>query len=159
MNHPALPLSRGIALCNRSMARTIAASMMACAAVLSAGAAQAQAYPTQTVRIVVPATPGGAIDVIARLVAEKMPARWANPWWWKTSPVRPTTWAPTSSPRAAPDGYTLVIVASSHATNKSIYKKLPYDPVKDFEPVVYTHVVPLMLAVNPSVPAQARCPS
>ena len=56
--------------------------------------------------------------------------------------------------KSPPDGYTLVIVASSHATNKHMFKSLPYDPVKDFEPVVYTHVVPLLLAVHPSVPAK-----
>ena len=154
MNHAALPLSRGIALCNRSMARTIAASMVACAAVLSAGAAQAQAYPTQTVRIVVPATPGGAIDVIARLVAEKIAGPLGQPVVVENKPGAANNLGTDFVAKAAPDGYTLVIVASSHATNKSMYKKLPYDPVKDFEPVVYTHVVPLMLAVNPSVPAR-----
>jgi tripartite-type tricarboxylate transporter receptor subunit TctC len=56
--------------------------------------------------------------------------------------------------KSPPDGYTLVIVASSHATNKWLYKNLPYDPVKDFEPVAYTHVVPLLLAVHPSVGAK-----
>ncbi len=56
--------------------------------------------------------------------------------------------------KSAPDGYTLVIVASSHATNKFLYKAMPYDPIKDFAPVAYTHVVPLMLAVNPAVPAK-----
>jgi tripartite-type tricarboxylate transporter receptor subunit TctC len=55
--------------------------------------------------------------------------------------------------KSPPDGYTLVIVASSHATNKHLFKALPYDPVKDFAPVVYTHVVPLVLAVHPSIPA------
>jgi tripartite-type tricarboxylate transporter receptor subunit TctC len=56
--------------------------------------------------------------------------------------------------KSPPDGYMLVIVASSHATNKHLFKVLPYDPVKDFEPVVYTHVVPLLLAVHPSVGAK-----
>jgi len=56
--------------------------------------------------------------------------------------------------KSAPDGYTLVIVASSHATNKFLFKQMPFDPVKDFEPVVYTHIVPLLLAVNPTVPAK-----
>jgi tripartite-type tricarboxylate transporter receptor subunit TctC len=55
--------------------------------------------------------------------------------------------------KSPPDGYTLVIVASSHATNKFIFKQLPYDPVTDFEPVAFTHIVPLLLAVNPGVPA------
>jgi len=56
--------------------------------------------------------------------------------------------------KSPPDGYSLLIVASSHATNKWLYKNLPYDPVKDFAPVAYTHVVPLLLAVHPSVDAK-----
>jgi tripartite-type tricarboxylate transporter receptor subunit TctC len=56
--------------------------------------------------------------------------------------------------KSPPDGYNLVIVASSHATNKWLFKQMPFDPIKDFEPVVYTHVVPLLLAVHPSVGAK-----
>ncbi len=57
--------------------------------------------------------------------------------------------------KAAPDGHTLALVASSHAINPSMFKKLPYDTVKGFEPVVLTHVVPLMMVVTPSVPAKS----
>ena len=60
--------------------------------------------------------------------------------------------------KSPPDGYNLVIVASSHATNKWLFKQMPFDPIKDFEPVVYTHVVPLLLAVHPSV-RRRTCPS
>ena len=105
-------------------------------------------------RIVVPATPGGAIDTIARLVAEKITGPLGQPVVVENKPGAANNLGTDFVAKAAPDGYTLVIVASSHATNKSLYKKLPYDPVKDFEPVVYTHVVPLMLAVHPSVPAR-----
>jgi tripartite-type tricarboxylate transporter receptor subunit TctC len=56
--------------------------------------------------------------------------------------------------KAAPDGHTLALVASSHAINPSMFKKLPFDTVKSFEPVVLTHVVPLMLVVTPSIPAK-----
>jgi tripartite-type tricarboxylate transporter receptor subunit TctC len=55
--------------------------------------------------------------------------------------------------KSAPDGYTILIVASNHAINKHIYKDLSYDPVKDFEPIVFTHVVPQLLAVHPTIPA------
>jgi len=57
--------------------------------------------------------------------------------------------------KSPPDGYSVVIVASSHATNKFLFKQMPYDPVADFEPVAFTHVVPLVLAVHPSVPAKS----
>ncbi len=117
-------------------------------------AAHAQAFPTQTVRIVVPATPGGAIDVIARLVAEKITGPLGQPVVVENRPGAANNLGTDYVAKAAPDGHTLVIVASSHATNKAMYKRLPFDPIKDFEPVVYTHVVPLMLAVHPSVPAR-----
>ena len=136
------------------MARAIAASVVACAAVLSAGAAQAQTYPNRPVKIIVPATTGGAIDTIARVLADKMTASLGQPVVVENKPGASNNLGTDFVAKSAPDGYTLVIVASSHATNKHLFKNLPYDPVKDFEPVVYTHVVPLLLAVHPSVPAQ-----
>ena len=116
--------------------------------------AQAQTYPTRTVRIVVPATPGGAIDLIARSLAEKMTASLGQPVVVENKPGASNNLGTDFVAKSAPDGYTLVIVASSHATNKFLFKQMPFDPVKDFEPVVYTHVVPLLLAVNPTVPAK-----
>ena len=116
--------------------------------------AEAQTYPTRTVRIVVPATPGGAIDLIARSLAEKMTASLGQPVVVENKPGASNNLGTDFVAKSPPDGYTLLICASSHATNKHLYKSLNYDPVKDFEPVVYTHVVPLLLAVNPSVPAK-----
>ncbi len=116
--------------------------------------AGAQSYPARSVKIVVPATPGGAIDLIARTLAEKLTPALGQPVVVENKPGAANNLGTDFVAKSAPDGYTLVIVASSHATNKHLYKNLPYDPVKDFEPVVYTHVVPLLLAVNPAVPAK-----
>ena len=116
--------------------------------------ASAQTYPTRSVKIVVPATPGGAIDLIARTLAEKITPALGQPVVVENKPGAANNLGTDFVAKSPPDGYTLVIVASSHATNKHLYKNLPYDPVKDFEPVVYTHVVPLLLAVNPSVQAK-----
>ena len=116
--------------------------------------AEAQTYPTRTVRIVVPATPGGAIDLIARSLAEKMTASLGQPVVVENKPGASNNLGTDFVAKSPPDGYTLVIIASSHATNKYLFKQMPFDPVKDFAPVVYTHVVPLLLAVNPSVPAK-----
>jgi tripartite-type tricarboxylate transporter receptor subunit TctC len=116
--------------------------------------AVAQPYPSRTVRIVVPATPGGAIDLIARTLAEKMTASLGQPVVVENKPGASNNLGTDFVAKSAPDGYTLVICASSHATNKFLFKQMPFDPIKDFEPVVYTHVVPLLLAVNPSVPAK-----
>jgi tripartite-type tricarboxylate transporter receptor subunit TctC len=117
--------------------------------------AGAQTYPSRTVRIVVPATPGGAIDLIARTLAEKLTVSLGQPVVVENKPGASNNLGTDFVAKSPPDGYTLVICASSHATNKYLFKQMPFDPVKDFEPVVYTHVVPLLLAVNPSVPAKS----
>src|SRR6185295_13228302 len=114
----------------------------------------AQGYPTRAVKIVVPATTGGAIDLIARSLAEKLTASLGQAVVVENKPGASNNLGTDFVAKSPPDGYTLVICASSHATNKHLFKTLPYDPVKDFEPVVYTHVVPLLLAVHPSVPAK-----
>ncbi len=125
-----------------------------CAVMLAMGQASAQTYPTKPIKIVVPATPGGAIDTIARLVGDKLTQSLGQAVIVENKPGAANNLGTDFVAKSAPDGYTLVIVASSHATNKHMYKTLPYDPIKDFEPVVYTHVVPLLLAVHPSVPAK-----
>jgi tripartite-type tricarboxylate transporter receptor subunit TctC len=116
--------------------------------------ASAQAYPTKPIKIVVPATPGGAIDLIARSLAEKLTLSLGQSVVVENKPGAANNLGTDFVAKSAPDGYTLVIVASSHATNKHMYKSLSYDPVKDFAPIAYTHVVPLLLAVHPSVPAK-----
>ena len=116
--------------------------------------AAAQSFPSRSVKIVVPATTGGAIDLIARSLAEKMTASLGQAVVVENKPGASNNLGTDFVAKSPPDGYNLVIVASSHATNKHMFKTLPYDPVKDFEPVVYTHVVPLLLAVHPSVGAK-----
>src|SRR5262245_32035109 len=132
----------------------LAALCAALCAALGAHEAAAQAYPSRVVKIVVPATTGGAIDVIARSLAEKISGPLGQPVVVENKPGAANNLGTDFVAKSPPDGYTLVIVASSHATNKFLYKNLGWDPVKDFEPVVYTHVVPLLLAVHPSVGAK-----
>src|SRR6478752_6134209 len=128
---------------------------VAAALALFAGSlAWGQGYPTKPIKIVVPATTGGAIDVIARVLADKMTASLGQPVVVENKPGASNNLGTDLVAKSAPDGYTLVIVASSHATNKHLFRDLGWDPVKDFEPVVYTHVVPLLLTVHPSVPAK-----
>ncbi len=121
---------------------------------LAMAPAVAQNYPTRSIKIVVPATPGGAIDLIARSLAEKMTLSLGQPVLVENKPGASNNLGTDFVAKSAADGYTLVIVASSHATNKHLFKALPFDPVKDFVPVAYTHVVPLLLAVHPGVPAK-----
>src|ERR1051326_5474698 len=99
--------------------------------------AVAQTYPSRPVKIVVPATTGGAIDLIARSLADKMSAPLGQPGFVENKPGAANNLGPYFAAKAPPDGYTLVIVPPSHATNKWLNKNLPYAPVKDFEPVAY----------------------
>jgi tripartite-type tricarboxylate transporter receptor subunit TctC len=132
----------------------LAAITAALALLMGAVCAHAQPYPTRSIKIVVPATPGGAIDVIARLLADKLTASMAQPVVVENKPGASNNLGTDYVAKSPPDGYSLVIVASSHATNKFLFKQMPFDPVADFEPVVFTHIVPLVLAVHPSVPAK-----
>ena len=128
--------------------------LAAIALLLGTVGVHAQRYPARSIKIVVPATPGGAIDVIARLLGDKLTASIGQPVVVENKPGASNNLGTDYVAKSPPDGYSLVIVASSHATNKFLFKQMPFDPVTDFEPVVFTHVVPLVLAVHPSVPAK-----
>ena len=128
--------------------------LLAAAACFGAPSAFAQTFPSKSITIVVPATPGGAIDLAARLIGAKLTAAWGQPVSTDNVGGAAGMLGSDGVAKAAPDGHTLALVASSHAINPSLYKKLPFDTLKAFEPVVQTHVVPLLLAVTPSVPAK-----
>ena len=136
------------------LAMGVKAVAAAAAIALFAGDVSAQSFPSRPMKIVVPATPGGGIDIIARMVGEKISVSLGQPVVIENKPGASNNLGTDFVAKSAPDGYTMVIVASSHATNKSMFKSLPYDPVKDFEPVVYTHVIPLLLAIHPAIPAK-----
>ena len=116
--------------------------------------ASAQAYPTRAIKIVVPAPPGGAIDTIARVVGDKLAASLGQPVVIDNRPGASNNLGTDVLAKSAPDGYTIGIVGGSHNTNKFLFKNLGWDPEKSFEPIVYTHVVPLVFAINPQVPAK-----
>jgi tripartite-type tricarboxylate transporter receptor subunit TctC len=134
-------------------ARLLLSAAVVGALSLIATIAQAQDYPTRAITIVVPASPGGAIDTVARLVGQKLSETWGQAVVVDNKPGASNTLGTAFVAKSAPDGYTLVIVASNHAAHSTVFKKLTFDPLKDFEPVAFTHIVPLMLVVNPSVPA------
>lgn len=115
----------------------------------------AQTFPTKGMTIVVPASPGGAIDLAARLIGQKFTEAWGQPVTIDNKTGATGIIGTDFVAKAAPDGHTLALVASSHAINPSMVKKLPFDTVKSFEPVAQTHVVPLMLVVANSIPAKS----
>lgn len=121
-----------------------------------AGAAGAQpAYPSKPLRLVVGFPPGGANDILARLVGAKLQEQWGQPVVIDNKPGANAIIATEFVARAAPDGYTLLVGASgAMAFNPGLYSKLPYDPVRDFEPVTMLGSFPLVFAVTPALPAQ-----
>jgi tripartite-type tricarboxylate transporter receptor subunit TctC len=112
----------------------------------------AQTFPTKPMTIVVPASPGGAIDLAARLIGQKFTEAWGQPVVIENKTGATGVIGTDFVAKAAPDGHVLALVASSHAINPSMFKKLPFDTVKGFEPVVQTHTVPLVLVVAPDSP-------
>ena len=122
-----------------------------------AGIAVAQpAYPSKPLRLVVGFPPGGANDILARLVGAKLQEQWGQPVVIDNKPGANAIIATEFVARAAPDGYTLLVGASgAMAFNPGLYSKLSYDPLRDFEPVTMLGSFPLVFAVSPSVPAQS----
>ncbi len=124
-----------------------------CVAALATPAA-AQPYPTKAIKFIVPAPPGGAIDILARLVADKLSVSMGQPVVIDNKPGASNNLGTDIIAKSAPDGYTIGIVGGSHNINKFLFKDLPWDPEKSFEPIVYTHVVPLVFAIYPQIPAK-----
>jgi tripartite-type tricarboxylate transporter receptor subunit TctC len=116
--------------------------------------ALAQAYPARPIKIIVPAPPGGAIDIIARVVGDKLAVSLGQPVIIDNKPGASNNIGTDALAKSAPDGYTIGIVGGSHNINKFLFKSLPWDPEKSFEPIVYTHVVPLVFAITPQIPAK-----
>jgi tripartite-type tricarboxylate transporter receptor subunit TctC len=116
--------------------------------------ALAQAWPARPVKVVVPYPPGGAVDVVTRLVAERMSASLGQPVVVENKAGAAGLVGSDQVARSAPDGYTLVMgTVSSHAIAPAVYRKMPYDPEADFAPVSLTALTPYIITVNPSVPA------
>jgi len=129
------------------------------ATLLLACAAQASAqgnYPTAPVKLVVGFPPGGANDILARLVGAKLQETWGQPVVTENKPGANAIIATEFVAKSAPDGYTLLIGASGAMTfNPGLYQTLNYDPVRAFAPVTLLGSFPLVLAINPSLPAQS----
>jgi tripartite-type tricarboxylate transporter receptor subunit TctC len=122
----------------------------------AAGGAWAQAYPSKPIRIVVGFPPGGGNDIIARLVGAKMQESWGQPVMIDNKPGANSIIASELVAKSAPDGYTLLVNATGGmSVNPVVYAKLPYDPLKDFVPISMVGSFPLVLVVNPAVPANS----
>ena len=123
--------------------------------IMGTSAVWSQAYPSRPIRLIVPYPPGGAVDPIARTIAQKLSEAWGQPVVVDNKPGAGTIIGTDIVAKAAPDGYTVILATTSHTVNPAMYGKLPYDPVKDFTPLSLVSLLPLMLVVNPQVPVKS----
>ena len=130
-----------------------ARALLACAIALPM-LAGAQSFPTKPVNLVVPYPAGGATDVIARMIADKLTQAWGQPVVLVNKPCAGTLIAAEFVARSPGDGYTLYMTTAAHTIGASLYKKVPYDPVKDFTPITLTATIPLVLVTTPSLPVK-----
>ena len=122
----------------------------------SAGAVAAQTYPNRLIKLVVPFPPGGPLDIAARAIADKLSVSLKQPFVIENRPGAGGNIGTEMIARAAPDGYTLGMVLGTILTvNPSLYKKLPFDPDKDFRPISIVTTSGNMLVVHPSIPANS----
>jgi tripartite-type tricarboxylate transporter receptor subunit TctC len=135
----------------RGFARAIGAVALLLA---GAGSAQAQNWPNKPIRMVVPYTPGGYTDLMARLVSEKMATALGQTIVIENKPGANAVIGTDTVAKAAPDGYTFGTVIAAHSVNPSLNPKLPYDTMKDFTYVSLTSVAPLILIATPALPAK-----
>ncbi|RPJ47416.1 MAG: tripartite tricarboxylate transporter substrate binding protein [Betaproteobacteria bacterium] len=118
------------------------------------GAAQAQTYPAKTVRLIVPFAAGGSTDIMGRLVAQKLSEAWGQQVIVDNRPGGSTVIGTDIVAKSAPDGHTLLVTPAPFTIVPSLLKKLPYDPARDFEPITLINTTPLVVVVNPGVPAK-----
>ena len=128
----------------------------AAAALMVTIPAFAQDYPTKTVRMIVPFAPGGATDVLARIVGQKLYDRWGQIVLADNRVgASGNIGAEFVAKSAAPDGYTLLVAGAPHAINMSLFKNLRYDLAKDLTPISAIASFPSLIAVHPSVPVRS----
>ena len=119
-----------------------------------AGAQSNAPFPVKPIRIIVPFAPGGGTDLTARLVGQRLAERFAQPVIIDNRPGAGTMLGTELTQKSAPDGYTLMIASASHAINPTLYRKVNYDPVRDFVPVSLAIAFPFVLVDNPAMPVR-----
>jgi tripartite-type tricarboxylate transporter receptor subunit TctC len=137
----------------RSLAMVCALACVVFASLCAGTGVQAQTYPTKPIHIVVPFAPGGASDVLARLVGQQLSTRLGQPVVVENKPGAATTVAAAAVAKAAPDGYTLMLAPAPFVISQLMYPNLSYDGPRDFTGVALLATSPLILTAHPSVPA------
>ncbi len=128
----------------------LAAAMLALAAPFAA----AQGYPTKAIKIIVPFGPGGFTDVAARILQKELAPAIGQPVIIENKPGAGSTIGTSEVSKAQPDGYTLVMISTAHVISPHLYKSIPYDPIRDFTPVMKLAEGPYVLVTHPSLPVK-----
>jgi tripartite-type tricarboxylate transporter receptor subunit TctC len=128
--------------------------LAAIAAVVVSFHAIAQEYPAKPVRIIVPFTPGGGNDIVARILAPQFSMQYKQQFVVENRPGAGTIIGVDAVAKSAPDGYTLMVTNNALAVNQTLYPKRPYDALKDITVIVKVASTPNILVVHPSVPAK-----
>ena len=123
-------------------------------ALAAAFASAAQDYPARPVRVIVPFSPGGAVDGPMRLVAAELSKRWAQQVVVENKPGAGATIGTEIVAKSPPDGYTLLLASQTNAISATLYQKLPFDPIEDFAPITLIGREPGVLVVNPALPVK-----
>jgi tripartite-type tricarboxylate transporter receptor subunit TctC len=122
---------------------------------LGAGGAGAQNYPVKPVRIVVPFAPGGPNDILARVIGQKLTETWGQQVVVENRAGGGTVIGTEVVAKSSPDGYNLLMVSASHATNVTLVRKLPFDTLRDLAPVIFVANSANVLLAHPSLPARS----
>jgi tripartite-type tricarboxylate transporter receptor subunit TctC len=137
----------------KQISALVLAGLQACGASAQSPAKNALPYPSRPVQIIVPFTPGTGMDILARLVGQKLSERWGQPVIVDNRPGASGNIGTDLVAKAAPDGYTLLITANTLVMTVSLYRNMPYDPIKDLAPVEKMAVGTMAITLNPSIPA------
>ena len=129
-------------------------ALAACCAMLVALEASAASYPVRPVRVIVPYSPGGSSDTVARVLAQKLGETFAQQFVIDNRPGASGSLGREIVAKAAPDGYTLLVGDSPHTINVHVLRHVPYDPIRDFTPITLLASAPQVLVVHPAFPAQ-----
>ena len=146
-----MPFNRGVGAVNRA-ARVL---MLGVGLAMALPVCGQTGYPNRAIRMVAPFAPGGATDVVARMVSQKLTERLGQQVVVDNRSGAAGNIGFEIVVRAAPDGYTLMTVSNSYATNAALTPKLAFDPIRDVTPISLVGVAPLVLVVHPSVPARS----
>ena len=134
--------------------RFLKLAISAAASFAFSGIALAQSYPVRPVRVIVPYSPGGPTDVCARMIAQRLSDQLGKQFYVENITGAGGNIGTGQAARSAPDGYTILITVNSYVINPTLYDKVPYNALKDFEAVTLIAIFQSAMLVNPSVPAK-----